>query len=72
MEALGIPAYYLESVCALTKQRSEKYVDYIERVKKNAVARIVKQYDILDNMQGAPSEEKRCLYINALNHLRYE
>lgn len=44
------PKYIVDAVCALTKQKHEPYMMYIERVKKNKLARIVKKYDLANNM----------------------
>lgn len=37
-------------VFILTRQEDENYFDYIKRVKKNRVARIVKIYDLIHNL----------------------
>lgn len=40
----------LTAVAAITKKKTEPYHDYLERVKANSLARIVKLADINDNM----------------------
>lgn len=40
------------AVDAITKRKKEKYDVYIERVRINNVARVVKYYDILNNLQN--------------------
>lgn len=44
------PKYIVDAVCVLTKQKHEPYWIYIEKVKKNKLARIVKKYDLANNM----------------------
>lgn len=44
------PKYIVDAVCVLTKQKHEPYWIYIERVKKNKLAKIVKKYDLANNM----------------------
>lgn len=40
----------VEAVVCLTKKEKEYYFDYIDRVKQNAIARVVKLADLEDNM----------------------
>lgn len=46
----GIPAYLVEKLTILTKQKGEPYFDYIDRVKSDELARLVKLGDLKDNM----------------------
>ena len=47
----GFDNEIIKAVDALTRQKEEnKYFDFIERVAKNDIARIVKIYDLEDNM----------------------
>ena len=39
-----------EAVKAITKIKGESKKDYVNRVKNNSIAKIVKSYDIVDNM----------------------
>lgn len=49
----GIPAEAVEAVKALTHKKGEPYADYIQRVKKNPIARAVKLADLEMNMDPA-------------------
>lgn len=44
------PDQVVEAVVAITKREGEPYVDYLERVKSNKIARVVKVSDLEDNM----------------------
>lgn len=46
----GFPAFIIEAIAAITKQKDEPYEDYILRVKSNAIARKVKIADVTHNM----------------------
>jgi GTP diphosphokinase / guanosine-3',5'-bis(diphosphate) 3'-diphosphatase len=46
----GFPPIVIDSVKAITRGCQEGYFEYIERVKKNPIARIVKMRDLIDNM----------------------
>lgn len=50
-----------KSVKAITRQESETYYEYIRRVREDSVARIVKIYDIIDNLMGRESPPRRGL-----------
>jgi (p)ppGpp synthase/HD superfamily hydrolase len=45
----GIPDEVIAAVVAMTKQSGEHYYDFIRRVDRNEIARVVKIKDILDN-----------------------
>lgn len=46
----GFSKNVVETVVCLTKKQHENYFDYIERVKQNDIARMVKLADLQDNM----------------------
>lgn len=46
----GFSKNVVEAVVCLTKKQHENYFDYIERVKQNDIARMVKLADLQDNM----------------------
>lgn len=46
----GIPAYLVEKLALLTKQKGEDYLDYIRRAKTDELTRLVKLGDLKDNM----------------------
>ena len=56
-------------VVALTKQEGEEYAAFIERVNTNPLARIVKIFDILDNLIDSPSKNQVKKYAAALKVL---
>lgn len=58
-----------EAVIILTHPRHEPYIEYIERVRTNGLARTVKIADIKANLAGSPSNHAVGKYINALNIL---
>ncbi len=44
-----------ERVLLLTREEGEDYFEYLDRVKKDKLAAIVKYFDVLDNLQSLPS-----------------
>ena len=52
-----IPDIIVDAVLVLTKRKNESYLDYILRVKKNGIAKIVKIEDIKHNMLSIPKDE---------------
>ena len=46
----GFPANILKSVELLTKKKGEPYKDYIKKIGRNRLARVVKLADLKDNM----------------------
>lgn len=57
------------AVLAITKVKGEDYTSYLERVKRNPLARAVKIYDIIDNLSDAPTERQLKKYSVALAYL---
>lgn len=49
----------VEAVRCLTRKESESYMDFVERVKTNEIARKVKIYDIRDNLDLSRLDEIR-------------
>lgn len=70
LQAAGLPPYVLIAVHALTKVEGEDYTIYLERVRANEHARMVKIADIENNLKGQPSEKARAKYLRALPVLR--
>lgn len=51
LEKEGFDSEIIEAVIAITRRKDEKYYfDFIERVNRNDIARLVKKYDLEDNM----------------------
>lgn len=51
LESKGFDEEIIKAVDAITRRKEEnKYFDFIERVSKNDIARLVKIYDLEDNM----------------------
>lgn len=46
----GFPQNIVEAVLSVTKQENESYDDFIARAKQNPIGRVVKLYDIEDNL----------------------
>lgn len=65
MEAIGIPANVIEAVATLTKG-CESYPDYLEFVKANQFARVVKIADMLHNLTSSPSPKQVEKYVNGI------
>lgn len=47
---MGMPIDVVIAIKALTKEKGESYIKYLERVKENLIARIVKLADLEHNM----------------------
>lgn len=60
-----------DAVYAITKQDGEAYMDYIERVRQNPLARVVKIADINDNLMECPAPCRNATkYLTALQALQ--
>lgn len=75
----GIPLSVVDAVETLTKIKGISYFDYLEKVKKNPIARIVKLADLKHNsdltrlLQPTDDDYKRALkYEQAMEFLRNE
>jgi len=55
----GISNEVVEAVTALTKTDETSYFEYLTRVKKNYMAKVVKYYDIVHNMSCFSESQKR-------------
>jgi (p)ppGpp synthase/HD superfamily hydrolase len=55
----GIPSCVVEAVEVLTKTEDVSYLDYILSVNADSIARVVKAYDIQDNMNDWPKGKKK-------------
>ena len=69
LDELGVTEEVISAVQAMTKGVSEPYPDYIKRVCENDIARIVKIFDIRDNLADAPTEKQRENYKFAVEML---
>ncbi len=49
----GIPQEVIAAVACLTRRQSESYAEFIERIKPNPLARIVKCADLEDNLDAS-------------------
>lgn len=45
----GFPAFIVEALCLLTRDKDEPYMDYIRKIKGNNLARVVKLADLKHN-----------------------
>lgn len=50
LQKAGFSEEIIKAVVCLTKQKKEDYFDYIQKVKQNEIARVVKLADLQDNM----------------------
>lgn len=65
----GIPANIIEAVEAMTKQKGESYMGYLERVAQNGMAKQVKVQDMLDNISDNPTDRQVLKYAKGLAYL---
>lgn len=63
------PPEVVDAVDALTKRDGETYTDYLSRVNGDPLARIVKRYDIIDNLSDDPPRTMLRRYAVALDRL---
>lgn len=62
LKAEGCPEEVLEALDALTRRKGEKYLDeYIPRLQKNPIAKSVKLFDLLDNLNPARGYDNETL-----------
>ncbi len=60
------PNEVADAVMAMTKSGGEDYGEYIQRVRENKIARLVKIEDILENISDTPTKRKLRVYARAL------
>ncbi len=65
----GIWAHIVEAVKVMTKEEGEPYGAYINRVKVNPLARVVKIADMRHNLSDDPTPRQRAKYAAALDYL---
>lgn len=72
MKAAGIPERLISAVEALTRDEGEFYMDYIDRVKQDKLAMIVKLADIEDHLAHSATlaDSRRDRYLRARRHLK--
>lgn len=66
----GFPRRVVKAVEAITKGPDENYEDFIDRVKKNAIAKLVKYHDMTQNLEDDPTPKQIVKYTKALKILR--
>ena len=64
--AAGLSQNVVTAIEVLTKQNGEPYHEYIDRVKRNPIAKKVKIADILQNLGDDPTEHQIVKYSHAL------
>jgi len=69
LDELGVTRIVIDSVLAMTKRTGESYDDYLTRVAQDEMARIVKIFDIKDNLSDLPTEKQKEKYVRALEFL---
>ncbi len=67
----GIPAHIVEAVEAMTKREGEPYGAYLNRVKANLLARIVKTPDMRHNSADKPSPRAATKYRAGIRFLAF-
>jgi (p)ppGpp synthase/HD superfamily hydrolase len=63
------PKRVVNAVDALTKRKGEQYLDYVERVNENSLARKVKLADMFCNLRDSPNEKQKRKYFQAFKRL---
>lgn len=63
------PKEVIEAVDAITRKEGETYKEYIQRCKKDRIARAVKMVDLLENLKHKPIGELEERYAEALRIL---
>ena len=66
---IGMTPTIARAVMFLTKKPGEDYMEYLEAVRANSIARKVKIHDILANLSGTPSRKKVKEYAEGLTFL---
>jgi len=70
LQQLGAPYYLpepvIDAVVLLTKKKNEPYKDYLEKVKRNPIARKVKIADMVSNLMDAPTKRQIEKYTQGL------
>jgi len=69
LDELGVVRSVIDSVLAMTKRAGESYDYYLTRVVQDEMARIVKIFDIKDNLSDSPTEKQKEKYARALEFL---
>lgn len=67
----GVSEHIIIAVLAITHGKNENYVQYIKRVRKHEIARIVKIYDLQDNLIDLTQQQRIDKYQLALNMLNF-
>jgi (p)ppGpp synthase/HD superfamily hydrolase len=65
----GIPDEVVDAVVVLTHKRDQTYREYLEGVKKNALAAKVKVVDMLHNLSDTPTDRQILKYAKGLKYL---
>lgn len=65
----GIPQIVIDAVSVLTLNKGISYKEYLERVKKHPIAKVVKIADMLSNLADSPSEKQIKKYCRGLLYL---
>ncbi len=66
------PEWVVEAVMALTRREGEGYVNYVDRINENGLARTVKIHDLVDHLFISPTDPPGTLrrrYISAMKTL---
>ena len=65
----GVKLGIINAVVAITKVDGEDYEKYLDRVKANPLARVVKIQDMLDNLASSPTDKQILRYAKGLQFL---
>jgi (p)ppGpp synthase/HD superfamily hydrolase len=72
LKRLGFSDEVVDAVVAMTKKDDEDYEVYIERVKQNKLARVVKIFDMYHNLSDQPTEKQKTKYKKSIQYLLKE
>lgn len=66
---IGMPNTVVLAVVLLTKKEGQGYMEYLEAVRRNSIARTVKVHDMLANLSDSPSKKQVKKYAEGLTFL---
>jgi (p)ppGpp synthase/HD superfamily hydrolase len=69
LKSLGFSRDVIEAVVVLTKVKGQSYDEYLERVKSNHFAKMVKIVDMISNLNDKPTWKQIQKYSKGLNYL---
>ena len=69
LKSLGVSQYCIDSIVLLTKKKGQKYMDYLEDIRRFPLTRDVKIADMLTNLADEPTTKQIKKYAKGLTFL---